>query len=123
VASKILIIDDEQDICFLLKRQLKLNQYLVQDASNLTDGYIKFKDFVPDVLILDINLPDGNGAENAYKFKELNKNTSIILISADNDQLNNKFTNYSANAFLKKPFTIDQLIYKIEKLSQINYSE
>ncbi len=122
MGSKILIIDDEQDICFLLKRQLRVNQYIVQDASNLTEGYIKFKEFEPDVLILDINLPDGNGAENAYKFKELYKNASIILISADNDQLNNKFTNYNANAFLKKPFTIDQLIYKIEKVSPINYN-
>ncbi len=112
----ILIVDDESDIRFLLRRFFISNQYQVREADTLKKGIQVFNDIHPDVVILDINLPDGNGIQHASYFKT-NKNI-LILISADNDQLTQEFEHYNANGFLRKPFTPSDLLGLIDRIQQ-----
>ncbi len=112
----ILIVDDESDIRFLLQRFFISKNYRVKEADSLKKGVQLFKDIHPDVVILDINLPDGNGIQQAHQFKT-DKNI-LILISADNDQLTQEFEDYSANGFLRKPFTPNDLLYLIDQIQQ-----
>jgi len=121
----ILIVDDESDIRFLLRRFFISKKYQVKEADTLKKGIQLYNDIHPDVVILDINLPDGNGIQQAHLFKR-DKNI-LILISADNDQLTQEFVNYDANGFLRKPFTpsdllglIDQIQHK-QSLSNSNF--
>jgi DNA-binding response OmpR family regulator len=90
------------------------NHYEVKDAANLSQGYELLHALTPDIIILDINLPDGNGAQHAMRFKT-NQNL-LILISADNEQLVNTYMQYKANAFIQKPFTAQELLDVINRL-------
>jgi DNA-binding response OmpR family regulator len=114
MSKKILIIDDEVDIRFLLKRALKSYDYTVLEAGNLKQGLEVLNENHPDIVILDVNLPDGNGIYYARKFKN-NKNI-VIFISADNDKLLDGYRELGANGFLKKPFVIEQLLEIINKV-------
>lgn len=113
MSKKILIIDDEADIRFLLKRALTSHKYSVVEAENLKQGMELFNKTTPDIIILDVNLPDGNGIYYARKFK--NPDNIVIFISADNDKLADGYKELGANGFLKKPFVIDQLLDLIKQ--------
>lgn len=113
LVKKILIIDDEADIRFLLKRALSHN-YSIIEAGNLKQGLELFTENSPDIVILDVNLPDGSGIYYARKFK--NDTNMVIFISADNDKLTEGFKDVGANGFLKKPFVIDQLLAVINQI-------
>ena len=68
--KKVLIIDDEADIRFLLERGLTNNNYQVKVAENLVQGIDKFNTISPDIIVLDVNLPDGNGSHQTHSFRK-----------------------------------------------------
>jgi DNA-binding response OmpR family regulator len=117
--KKVLIIDDEEDIRFLLKRALLPHSQSVTEAANLKQGLEYFAQQDPDIVIMDVNLPDGNGIYYARRFK--NDKNIIIFVSADNDKLTDGFKDAGANGFLKKPFAVNQLLDMIGKV-QVNAS-
>ncbi|MEP7169305.1 MAG: response regulator [Bacteroidota bacterium] len=103
-----LIIDDEVDICLLLKTFLKKKSANVSYSTNLKDGFLKFKELNPDLLILDHNLPDGHGIENIINFKKENSSLFIIVISAMSN-LKNKALESGADFFMEKPLSFNKL--------------
>ncbi|HNP18762.1 MAG TPA: response regulator [Fulvivirga sp.] len=113
-----LIVDDEKEICFLLKYQLhKLGIESVL-AHNLTDGLEKFSPAEHDMVFLDINLPDGNGLDAIPLLKKKKKDVNVIVISAYNTESEqNRASDLGADVFLGKPFNklmITQLINNIK---------
>lgn len=107
-------MDDEADIRFLLKRALTSHNYSVSEAGTLKQGLDIYNEIDPDIVILDVNLPDGSGLYYARKFK--NDKNIVIFISADNDKLAEGFKELGANGFLKKPFVINQLLEVINQV-------
>jgi two-component system OmpR family response regulator len=79
--KKILIIDDEQDLCFLLKAYLIVRHNQVIVANTLHDGMFQIKNFHPDILFLDNNLPDGHGWDKVCEIAEENPGMKITLMS------------------------------------------
>jgi two-component system OmpR family response regulator len=79
--KKILIIDDEKDLCFLLQSYLKFKHHEVVTANTLKDGLNKINTFHPDVLFLDNNLPDGFGWNKACEILETNPGIKINLMT------------------------------------------
>jgi DNA-binding response OmpR family regulator len=114
MCKKVLIIDDEADIRFLLNRALTSRNYSVIEAKDLKQGLELYNESEPDIIILDVNLPDGNGIYYARKFK--NERNMVIFISADNDKLADGFKDVGANGFLRKPFIVEQLIKVINQV-------
>jgi two-component system OmpR family response regulator len=80
---KVLIIDDETDLCLMIFRFLTKKNYDVICAYNLTEGKQQLYEFKPDSLLLDNNLPDGLGWENAENFHKDFPAMHITLISAN----------------------------------------
>jgi DNA-binding response OmpR family regulator len=103
-----LIIDDELDICILLKNFLKKKDARVSYATNLRDGFDKLKEINPDLLILDHNLPDGQGIENILKFKKQKKSLRVVVITAMSN-LRKTALEKGADYFIEKPITFDKL--------------
>jgi len=64
-AKKVLIIDDEYDLCFLLKSYLRTKNFDVDIANTLSAGIAKINNNEPDIVFLDNNLPDGSGWDKA----------------------------------------------------------
>ena len=80
--KKVLIIDDEIDLCILLKNFLTRRHYVVETAHKLADGIMQALNFLPDIIFLDNNLPDSQGWTKAEWFLSELPNSYIYLISA-----------------------------------------
>ena len=106
--NSVLIIDDETDICLLLKNFLKKKSDNVSYSVTLKDGFSKMRELKPDLLILDHNLPDGYGIENISNFKKENNSMFIIVISAMSNLRNLALEN-GADYFLEKPISFSKL--------------
>ncbi len=79
---KILIIDDERDLCLLMSGFLMRRNYQVACAHSLAEGFSSLIAEHPDVLLLDNNLPDGLGWNEVANIQSLYPGMHITLISA-----------------------------------------
>jgi two-component system, OmpR family, KDP operon response regulator KdpE len=107
-AQSILIIDDEKELCILLENFLSKKSRAIDYSNSLENGLQKFKEMNPDLLILDHNLPDGNGIDNISLFKKLNNSLRIIIISAMSN-LKSEALEKGADYFIEKPISFSQL--------------
>lgn len=119
--SSILIIDDEPQIRKLLEITLTSNDYLVQQAEQGRQGIIMAASHPPELILLDLGLPDINGHD---VLKELRQwyNKSIIILSVQNSEqdivraLDNGATDY-----LTKPFRTAELLARIRSAMRRNH--
>ena len=110
---KVLIIDDEKDICFLISEILKDENYNTSIALNSDEAISKFKETKPDLVILDVWLSNSklDGIEILKEFKSIDSNIPIIIISGHGTvDLAVKSIKNGAYDFLEKPFNSDKLI-------------
>ncbi len=109
--SKILIVDDEGDICYLLKNALKNTGYVVEHVNTLSQAEVFLKEEKPKVLFLDNRLPDGWGINSIRNIKTEFPEMKIIVITADNSISDRKRAiSNGADLFIGKPFTRDQIV-------------
>jgi DNA-binding response OmpR family regulator len=87
VDTKIEIIDDEEDLCFLLKLGLNKSFSKIEYTHTLKDGLTLFEKTKPNWLILDNNLPDALGWQHVNKFLAINDEVNVIYISANPDSV------------------------------------
>jgi DNA-binding response OmpR family regulator len=85
--KKVLIIDDEIDLCILLKNFLTKRHFEVMVSHKLSDGLEEALIFAPDIIFLDNNLPDSQGWTKAKWILDTLPNTDLFLISAYNNQV------------------------------------
>jgi DNA-binding NtrC family response regulator len=78
----ILIVDDEKLIRWSLRQKLESWNYHVVEAGDLSDALTKFQGETPDLVTLDIKLPDGSGIDLLKKIKESHNNLPIVMITA-----------------------------------------
>ena len=81
--QKILIIEDEFELCMLLKLHFLDKGYDVEMAYNLKDGTDRKKTYNPDIIFLDNNLPDGLGWNSVSEISRLNPAMRINLMTGD----------------------------------------
>jgi CheY-like chemotaxis protein len=80
--KKILLVDDEANIRFIYSEELRDEGYSVISASNGEEGLRRFEDENPDLVILDIHMPDMNGIDVLRRMKTQNPAIPVILSSA-----------------------------------------
>ncbi len=114
IHKNLLIIDDEEEICILLSYALKKLGYRISCSLTVKDGKEKIKTNSPDIVLLDLNLPDGSGFSLVPDLKE--NNCAFLVISAYEDK-REKALREGASEFIKKPFNLSQIT---EALSIIN---
>lgn len=103
----LLIVDDEVDVCMLLRRALLKYFRKVECAHTLTDGYALVATFQPDVVLLDNNLPDGYGLEHIAQFKISSKPTRVVMLSAMD--IRQEAMDAGADEFIGKPVDVQAL--------------
>ena len=109
IIKKILIIDDELDLCAVLKKALSYENYTVDCAYSLSEADSKLKDR-PSVILLDNNMPDGTGLEYLQMHPVEFMGTIVIMITADaNPGLEMKARQEGVEIFIKKPFSVSNL--------------
>jgi DNA-binding response OmpR family regulator len=100
--KNVLIIDDEEDLCVLLKNYLQRQGAIADYALNLHDGMEKLNQNKPDLLLLDNNLPDGVGIDQINQIRERYYQGRLILMSAMGN-LRERAIQAGAESFLEKP--------------------
>lgn len=112
--KSILIVDDNQDMRFLLENILVIHGYNVDTVDDGERAVKYLEDVVPDLVLLDIRLPKLNGIEVLKKIKEKDENIKVILLTAySNIASRNKSIEFGANDYITKPFDNDELLVRI----------
>ncbi|HJT47941.1 MAG TPA: response regulator [Nitrososphaeraceae archaeon] len=121
-SSSVLAVDDEYDIVNLIKQSLERNRQhrvcLFIDALEALNHFKSDSNDYHDVIISDIRMPGMNGYEFVKKAKEIDKQIKVILMSAfeiNEREFHNLLPDIKVDAFLQKPFSIQQLNNVVEK--------
>lgn len=112
-ANNILIIDDESQICKLLQIALESNNYKTNIANTAQEGIVKAANHPPDLILLDLGLPDKNGQDVLAELRNWYKNPVIILsVQKDEENIVTALDN-GATDYLTKPFRTGELLARI----------
>lgn len=107
---RVVIIDDERDARFLLRNQLEMyyksDLEIVGEAQDVNSGKRLLKEMIPDLVFLDINMPDGSGFD---LLSELDKYPFEVIFITAYDEYALKAFEFSAFGYLTKPLRTDQL--------------
>jgi two-component system, OmpR family, KDP operon response regulator KdpE len=111
--AEILIIDDEPQIRKLLDITLQSHQYLVKEAASARDGLIMAGNHPPDLILLDLGLPDENGQSVLIKLRKWYTKPVIILSVKKAEEEIVRALDNGANDYLVKPFRTGELLARI----------
>ena len=111
--KKILVIEDEQSIRNLLKITLEANDYDFTEATNSKEGIQKIKTEKPDIILLDLGLPDKNGLLTIKEIRTWCKLPIIVLTVQDNDSDKVEALDGGADDYITKPFSVPELLVRI----------
>lgn len=115
-SAEILIIDDEIQIRKLLEITLQSNDYKVSEAATAREGLIKAANHPPDMILLDLGLPDENGHSVLQKLREWYNKPIIILSVQSSEEDIVKALDNGANDYLVKPFRTGELLARIRSV-------
>jgi two-component system KDP operon response regulator KdpE len=113
VLTKILCIDDEAAIRKLLRISLESNGYQVADAATAADGLREAVSYKPDVIILDLGLPDMGGDEFIRRLREWSTVPIIVLTVRESETDKVRVLDAGADDYLTKPFSAAELLARI----------
>jgi two-component system, OmpR family, response regulator ChvI len=118
--EKILVIDDEPDITFSLKKVLEQNRFasvdIFNDPVDVISKYNNQPGITYDLLIIDILMPRMNGFELYEKIKKIDHNAKVCFITAYRmyfEALREMYPGYEVDCFMNKPFENEDLLRKV----------
>ncbi len=113
---EILIIEDERPIAELLKYSLEREGYAVRMAHTGADGLAAIEAQIPDLILLDLMLPDMDGLSICRQVTAERK-VPIIIVSAKNDQVDKIIgLEYGADDYITKPFDIREVLLRMQSV-------
>ena len=110
---KILMIEDEQNISSFVKTTLETNDYQVQLADTCQQGIMMFSSHMPDLVILDLGLPDRDGLEFISSVRESSAVPIIVLSARTMESDKVAALDMGANDYVTKPFGIAELLARV----------
>ncbi len=117
--EKILVIDDEEDILELICFQLNKEGYRVLQAKNGQEGLKLALEEKPDLVVLDIMLPDLNGIEilKRLKYQRESQGTAVLMLTAKGEELDRVLGfELGAEDYVTKPFSVRELLLRIRAI-------
>ena len=114
---RILIVEDEKKLLDILARSLRSEGYLVDGAGSAADGLEYAKSYRYDLIILDVQLPDGSGTGLLKRLRELGHAMPALILTARGD-LDSKVENFQAGAddYVIKPVAMAELGLRVQAL-------
>lgn len=121
--KKILLVDDEQDILEILSYNLEKEGYKVFTANNGNEGIAKAKEIIPDLILLDVMMPEKDGIETCQEMRQIKdlQKTLIVFLSARAEEFS-QLAGYDAGAndYIVKIIKPKVLISKVNALLQLS---
>ena len=123
---KVLVVDDDPDIVEILKYNLKNSGYSVKSAGNGVEAIKKAKKFIPDIILMDVMMPEMSGIEACEEIKNIDQLSQaiIIFLSARSEDYT-QISAYDAGAddYISKPVKPKILLKKISNIAKKISSE
>lgn len=115
--EKIVVIDDDDKITSMLRRSLVFEGYTVQVASNGQEGLRHILEFDPDLIVLDVMMPQVDGWEVCRRVREAGAETPILMLTAKDEVSDRvKGLDLGADDYLVKPFALEELLARVRVL-------
>jgi two-component system chemotaxis response regulator CheY len=117
MAGRILIVDDAPIIRLMLKDILVANGYeVVGEGGDGNEGVQKYKDFKPDVVTMDITMPEKDGIQAMTEILEMDEEAKVIVITAiDQREALMEAIRAGATDYIIKPFETDRVLSAVRK--------
>ena len=117
---KVLIIEDDRNICGFIQTILDANGYQVLTAERCRQGMMVYASHMPDLVLLDLGLPDLDGAE-FIKEVRMDSSVPIIVLSARSDESDKvESLDMGANDYITKPFGTAELLARVRSALRAN---
>jgi len=115
--KKVLVVDDDPLLIRLVKEILKSQGYAVETAKDGIDAMIMVKNNKPDLIILDIMMPELNGYDvlKTLKFNEDYKKIPVILLTAREQELDKRISTMMGIDYLQKPLDRELFLNKVQQ--------
>jgi len=122
--NKVLIVDDELDICYLLSGMLKQRNFLTGFVNNLSDAAIALQNDTPSILFLDNHLPDGFGLDFIPFIKKNYPAVKVVMITAHDGAVERRQAyEGGVDLFVAKPLNRKMINDAIDKLHSSDPTE
>jgi CheY-like chemotaxis protein len=113
--ANILVIDDDTQMCDLIKMILRMNGHQIRIAHDGIEGIKLYREKKPDLILTDVIMPNQDGIQMVMELKQIDKTIPIIVMSGGRRSVTAEFNLESAellgvHSTLKKPFTQEQLL-------------
>ncbi|HEX6681569.1 MAG TPA: response regulator transcription factor [Candidatus Limnocylindrales bacterium] len=115
--AKVLVVDDEPNICALLSATLRLVEFEVQVAHGGREALAAAEQFQPDLVVLDVMLPDLDGFEVARKLRDKGQTTPVLFLTARHaveDRISG--LTVGADDYVTKPFSLEEVVLRIRAI-------
>ena len=118
MAKRILVVDDESDVCFALGKILREDGFVVDSYEHPLVALDKFKPHLYDLIVLDIKMPELNGFALYREIKRLDKKAKVCFFTAGEiyDRVNQDISSVPANCFIRKPIENEELLKRINEI-------
>lgn len=110
---KILVVEDEQNIRSFIGTILEANNYQVLTADTCQQGLMMFMSYIPDLVILDLGLPDQDGTKFIQKVRQSSLTPIIVLSARMTEKDKVEALDYGANDYVTKPFGTEELLARV----------
>jgi two-component system, OmpR family, KDP operon response regulator KdpE len=111
--ARVLVVDDEPAVIKFVSANLRARGYDVTDASNGLEAVERVKDYKPDLVILDINMPGMDGFEACSYIREISDAAIIMLTAHGGEGDKIRALDLGADDYLTKPFAIGELMARV----------
>jgi len=113
--NKILVVDDQRAICYSLKRFLQSEGYIVYTAASGTDALMLLNDMKPDLVIMDVRMPEMDGLEVLRRIKAVDAKIQVIMMTAFSTTEKAIWAmKLGAYDYIPKPFNNDELLMRVK---------
>ncbi|BFH15749.1 response regulator transcription factor [Paenibacillus melissococcoides] len=115
--STIMVVDDDEKITSMLRRGLVFEGYEVRTAANGSEGLREMMIREPDLLILDVMMPEVDGWEVCRRLREAGSNVPVLMLTAK-DEVQDRVhgLDLGADDYLVKPFALEELLARVRAL-------
>jgi two-component system KDP operon response regulator KdpE len=113
MSARVLVVDDEQQLRLALKRALTGHGYTVREAGDGRDALAAFEAFRPDIVLLDLMLPDMSGVDVCREVRRAHATPIIVLSVVGDEKTKVQALDEGADDYLTKPFALNELLARV----------
>ncbi len=117
--KRVLIVDDARVVRFMIKKALKHSDFeIAGEAANGIDALAKYKELKPDVVTMDITMPEADGIQATKDIIAFDANAKIVMLSGiDQKEMLWKAIKAGATSYIVKPFENDRILSTLNEVA------